>query len=145
MSRKVLVYYQIQTLDNTLHETYHPLRTLFPKNVNPDNSTECTAYQCQPGISPLLTPLSRKHTPTVALAADIRQHIALPHQARSMAHKQAKVHSQLLSNALFVTIPLPTYMLKFSRCRGPPHNSTGAHTHCCATVMQQGMAHARSL
>ena len=145
MSLKVLVYYHIQTLDNTLHETYHPLRTLLSKNVNPDNSTECTAYPCQPGISPLLTPLSRMHTTTGALAADIRQHIALPHQACSMIHTQAKVHSQLLSNAMFVTIPLPTYMHKFSRCPGPPHNATGAHAHCYSMGMHQGMAHARSL
>ena len=121
-SLKVLVHYQIQTVDNTLHETYHPLSTLFPKNVNPEATHRlCSMPVPTRHITFTAAPFQETHTNRRASCIHQTTH-SKAHQARSMVYKQVKVRSQLLPNAMFVTLPLPTYMLKFSRCPRSPHN-----------------------
>ena len=121
VSLMVLVHYQIQTKYSTLHDTYHPLSILLSKNVNPPSPHS----SCVPSMS----------TRNITFAADLSQE---PHthtnigRSTSTTHvlamrpnavnEQIKVHSQLLSNPHLVCIPLPTYMLKFSRFPGPPHS-----------------------
>ena len=140
MSLKVLVHYQIQTLDITLHETYHPLSILFPKNVNPEATHRLYSVSVPTRhITFTAAPFQEARTSRRTSCIHQTTH-SMAHQARSMIYKQFKFHSRLLSNAMFVTLPLPTYMLKFSRCPRSPHNYTGARTHCCSMVMQQGTA-----
>ena len=128
-SLKVLVHYQIQTLNITLHETYHPLSTLFPKNVSPEATHRLCSMPVPTGhITFTAAPFQEAHTNRRASCIHQTTH-SIAHQARSMIYKQVKFHSQLLSNAMFVTLPLPTYMLKFSRCPRSPHNyKLGMHT-----------------